>query len=177
MTRKNISQYQLSWDEARENEPAIRSFLLKKANIVRYTVRHDGIGCIGLYFIPLVPTFPKNYQKHSKFREFQEKHKEDYIRKETNNYLYDDVPQFPGSRFHHYYYKLTENILSEINEITLLSSPYGFEDPTFYYNNQIVCSVISHEPIIVLFITEEERKGLNQEGVLFDSLLDETDDE
>ncbi|MEI8143569.1 MAG: hypothetical protein WCG48_03085 [Candidatus Berkelbacteria bacterium] len=163
--------YLLSFDEARSNELLIRKFLLSKASKVRYTMRHEGWGCGLLIILPFILP-PKNYFRDMKFKETIKNLGKDFIEQKIDNTLYNDVANSRNSRFHHYFYRLSKNTTAEINKMTLLDSPYGFEDPTFYIDDLMIGSIISHEPVFVLYLTQEERRSLNQKGIVFETIED-----
>jgi hypothetical protein len=44
----------------------------------------------------------------------------------------------------------------------------NIEDPIFYNNDEIVGKIITHEPIIYLYLTCLEKNKLEKQGVIFD---------
>jgi len=162
MNKKEI--YNISFDSAREQEEMVRKYLLEKADIVRYT-NYPNEWALGILVIIPFPIY-----KNCRGKEFQkslQEFKADFIKKETNNMLYNGVPQ-ENHLVDHYYYRLSDRMKKFINEITLLSNPLGFADPTFYKENKIICSIISHEPVFVFILDDSERQELNQKGIIFD---------
>jgi hypothetical protein len=168
MARK---QYTLSFDKAQESEKIVRTFLLENSNIVRLTeISWTEIGFFKI----------KRFggEKDRKFVETLEKLEPFFLKKITNNKRFDDIEQGKKSRFNHYYYRLSPILKSSINKQTLIwnSFPpcseilifYGFEDLTFYKDDEMIGSVITHEPIIILHLTEPEKKKLEKQGVVFD---------
>lgn len=167
----SIHEYSISFDIDSEAERIIRDFLLRNSNIVRFTEIHWTEGsifkrkkCGGL--------------QDENFRETLNTLQEFFIKTEINNKKYSDIEQ--GKHIYtHYFYTLSPQIKTLINDETLLwdRSPYcsnhfyGFEDVTFYYDNFMRGSVITHEPIIILFLTPEEKNQLQRSGIVFDASL------
>ncbi len=74
----------------------------------------------------------------------------------------------------YFYFKLSNKIKQLINKETLVwnvspacDSFYGFENPTFYKKKEIIGEIISHEPIIFLFLTQREKSTIEKKGIEF----------
>lgn len=160
-------QYLLSWQEADLFERVVREFLLDYCDVVRYTSYPRSWGIKFFYFIPF-GIFIEDDRRDPRFLQAVEKLKGDLIKKITDNTMYNDVEQSKSTKMDHYFYDLSKKIKELLNDITLLNCPFGFNDPTFYRKDRLICSVISHEPIFVFRLTEKERRKLNSLGVVFD---------
>jgi len=159
--------YVLSSGEFTKVEPLIRAYLLSHGDTVRYSNYHDGLSLGCLFFLPVVIV----QRKPSKDPEFIETLKgleQDFIRKESTNTRYNNIPQGRKRNNRHYFYRLSTSMKQLINKTTLLLNPYGMADPTFYKNGEMIGCTISHEPVQVLYLTDEERMALNAHGVIFE---------
>lgn len=73
-----------------------------------------------------------------------------------------------------FFYRLSPKLKELLNKTTLIWSFddnkkgfYGFEDPAFFKDNKIVGYVITHEGMIVLYLTDREKKELEKKGIKF----------
>lgn len=156
----------ISYDNARKSEKLIRDLLLDKSNVIRLTEVHWREGFFFRKF---------GGEKDLKFVEVINKLNQAFIKKITNNKRFDLV-QGKKAQFNHYFYKLTPTLKNFINEETLFwnyAPPnskhfYGFEDIAFYKNDTMLGSIITHESIITLYLSDAELKKLIKAGVGFD---------
>lgn len=169
-------KYIISFDTAERFENVLKSFILEQANIVRLT-RMD--------WIEHEVGFPKLVKKHyahdkdPRLLVVLKQLKPYFIKKIRNNLNYDDIPQPNNRQFTHYFFKLTDSLRQMVKEESLylasIGNPdyskhfYGFEDPAFYKNDVMIGSVIGHEPMVTLFITEKDKEQLEKQGVKFDT--------
>lgn len=98
-----------------------------------------------------------------------------FVRKETSNCRYSNIKQFERSRFTHHFYNLSKEVGTLILTNGLFRQHsetdnkfYGFEDPTFYKEGNLKSCVISHEPLVIMHLTELEALELKTKGVKFD---------
>lgn len=170
--RTGRKMYTISWDKARRFEPKMREYLLDKADMVRYSSypKSTGLGCF--FIIPFV--FDEDQRSEREFKEALNEWQADLIKKEAKNTLYNDVEQTSDYLVDHYYYRLSAGNRKRINGLTLLSNPFGLADPTFYRGEEMIGAVISHEPIIILFLTDRELRFLKDRLIHFD--IDDPDD-
>lgn len=161
------NEYGIYFDIGKRDEKAILEFFLANADTLRLTITETTeigfclppIKRIGGYSDPVFLETLKNLQ-------------DDYIKNIINSEKYNDITQPCGQKFEHYFYRLSGKIKSGLKESSLLFNSYdkffyGFEDPTFYKEEQILGSVISHEPIIIMYLTVSEKERLTKEGVSF----------
>jgi len=158
------------WDykKIKKSEKIIRNFLLKNSDTLRLTEhkwseikffkikRHGG-------------------EKDEKFVSVLELLKPYFIKKVISDKKFNDIKQLGKSEFTHYLYKLSPKLKSLLNKETLFwhhcfesKNFYGFEDPTFYNKNTMLACAVTHEPYIVLYLTQQEKKLLEKQEVLFD---------
>lgn len=162
-------EYYLEFDQARQYDRSITEFLLEYCDTVRYTVTNfsHSCSCVTFLFVP-IPIFNKDIYRDKRFQNTLDQFSISLLREKRDNTKYNNIQQ--GNRkFHHYFYKTNNATLKYIKQYGILENPYGFEDPTFYKNNQMIASVISHEPIIILFLTDQERQALNRKNVIFEN--------
>ena len=94
------------------------------------------------------------------------------IRRFSDHTRYDNVRHPFISA--HYLYKNVRGLRALLNKETLIWRSeiskrfYGLEDPTFYKGKAMLGSVITHESMIILYLTNSEKKMLEKEGVIFD---------
>ncbi len=165
MTRK---EYTISDNNhVQKSEPVLRHFLLSHSDSIRLTeIRHVEIGFFRI----------KRFggEKDIKFIETLGKLKPFFIKKITNNQKYNDIEQHKNAKYNHYFYRLTPTLKTIINKEKLFfnyphfGSLHGFEDPTFYKKEVMMGGVITHEPIIILYLTAGEKSALEKKGVFFD---------
>ena len=73
-----------------------------------------------------------------------------------------------------HFYRFSPKLKSIINQEKLffnypnIEALYGLEDPAFYKNDLMIGSVITHEPIIILYLTATEKSTLEKNGAFFD---------
>ena len=164
MTRK---KYTISFDKAKKSEQTIRKFLLCNSDSVRLTEVHS----IEFGFFKINK---KVGEKDKKFIETLEKLKPFFIKRITNNKKFNDIEQSKKAKFNHYFYRLSPTLKSIINKEKLffnypnIEVLCGFEDPTFYKDDVMIGSIITHEPIIILYLTVMEKSTLEKNGAFFD---------
>ncbi|MBI4159418.1 hypothetical protein HY500_04135 [Candidatus Woesearchaeota archaeon] len=157
------------WDykKLKKSEKTIRKFLLKNSDTLRLTEHH----WVHIKFFKL-----KRHggEKDDRFVSILEKLKQHFIKKVTSDKKFNDLKQPGNFKFNHYFYKLSPKLKSLLNEETLLwhhcfesKNFYGFEDPTFYNKKNMLACIVTHEPYIILYLTEQEKKSLEKQGVLF----------
>lgn len=147
------NKYIISFNNARKSEEIIRCFLLEKSDIIKLT---------SVYWTTIWFFYIKKWgwKKDPKFLEVLKNLENDFIREEDKNF----------------YFKLTSKLKKLINEEKLfwicvpenVKHFYWFEDFTFYKNNEKICEIITHEPIIILYLNNSEKEKLTNEGVFFD---------
>ncbi len=163
------TEYTLSFDNAEESEEIVREFLLKNSDSLRLTEVHS----INLGFFKINRD---GGVKDEKFIETLDRIKPFFIKRITNNKKYNNIEQRKKAKFTHYFFKLSPKIKKMISQSTLFwnYAPlshglfYGFEDPTFYKKDIMIGCVITHEPIILLYLTPKEKLKLEKKGVFFD---------
>lgn len=157
-------------------EEAVRKFLLKGSNTVRLTRVNWSVSLFG-FLTAVNRKFGKQFGNDNdpKFISFRDKIQKDFIRKAVNNKKYANIQQ-GKQKWEHYFYRLSNDMKALFNKETLFFNPllsasspnfYGFEDPTFYRKDKIIGYVISHERMVVLYLTEQEKKLLEKQGVFF----------
>ena len=142
----------------KEQEQILRCFLIHNTDTIRLTriIWHHLI----------LPYKTIGSDKDPKFIQLVTSLKDDLIKKEVSNKKFNDVEQGKRKRFEHYYYKLSPAIIKTLNTETLsFKTPpntlfYGFEDPTFYKNNRMIASIISHENTAILYLDDKQAKEL-----------------
>ena len=160
-------EYSLSFDKAEKSEQAVRKFLLRNSDSVRLTEVHS----VELGFFKIKR---RGGEKDRRFIETLEKLKPFFIKKIINNKKFNDIEQSKKAKFTHYLYRLSPKLKLIINQEKLFfnypntKDLYGFEDPTFYKNDLMIGSVITHEPIIIMYLTVTEKSTLEKKGVVFD---------
>jgi hypothetical protein len=164
-----VKKYSVSFQQALQKEETIKNFLFEHSNIIRLTEIHwssknwnsDEISHLG-------------GSGDAKFRRTSEKLQADLLKQMSNRERFNDVEQNLDTDFNHYFYRLSDRIKKFIDEEWLYFTCshsnyfYGLEDPTFYYDDRMIGSVISHEPIVMLYIEERDKDILEQQGVQFD---------
>jgi hypothetical protein len=98
-----------------------------------------------------------------------------FIKKEINNKKYNDVAQSAKARVEHRYYKLTNELKAILDRVKFMVNRddeefYGFEDATFYLDDELVCCVISHENMAILRLKDSEASELEKNGVRLDEI-------
>lgn len=161
------NKYGIYFDIDERAEKAILEFFLANADILRLTM--DEITQICL--------FPPSIRRVGGYQDFKfiknlENFRGDYVRDEINSEKYNNITQPFGKKFHHYFFKLSDEIKNGFKNSLLFFNAYddffyGFEDPAFYKNGEMIGAVISHEPIVILYLTSEEKQRLDKEGVQF----------
>ena len=139
----------------------VLNYFLGNADIVRFTEVHE------LEFNWIIPK-RHGGQADELFQATLSKLDPFFIRKEISNLKYDDIKQFPRSRFTQYYYRLDKQLKTLLGEIGLFwraflesGRLYGFEDPTFYKGNSLLGGAISHE--LMVFVADQQlAKGLKE---------------
>ncbi|MDO8656560.1 MAG: hypothetical protein Q7K45_04940 [Nanoarchaeota archaeon] len=162
-------EYTISFNQAILSEKVILSFLLQTSNVVRFTEVHWR----ELSFLELEKLGGDN---DLKFVNTLNMIHHFFIRKITNNQRYNDIPQRKSFEYNHYFYRLTAKLKALLSKETLFWSSmppyatifYGLEDPTFYKEDEIIGSIITHEPIAILYLTLSEMRELKRKGVKFD---------
>jgi len=152
--------YFLDFDKAWKSEKIVRTFLLDNSTSVRFSkMRILNLG--------LSRSFAK---QHKKFNQFLEKIKPDLISKTAKS-----AGKIFKKQTESHKYKLSRKLKSLINKETILfyintaKFFYEFENPIFYKNGRKMGEVISHEPIITLYLTDSEKKLLKKKGIVFES--------
>jgi hypothetical protein len=147
-------EYTISFNRARKSEKVIRDFLLKKSNIIRLTKIYWSE-----FKFPQIKKF--GGENDPNFAKVLNNLKPAFIKKITNNKRFNDMDQ--GKKlFDHYFYKITPEVKELINKETLFWNSaksehfYGFEDLTFYQDDTMIGSVITHEPIVILYLNDVE---------------------
>ena len=156
-------------DDLYEGEDILRNFLFDNCNIIRFTnVPHIKIG---------LAQFKKAGGNRDKtFIATVDKLSPFFLKTLTNNMRFENIEQGKKKKFTHYFYRLSQEIKYHLNKETLLfdsynnsSCFYGFEDPTFYIDDIMAGCIISHEDELVLFLTEKEKKFLQDKGFTFET--------
>ena len=177
--KKKECWIELNKKEFEKQEELIRRFLLKNSSILRLT---RITWCPALFgFITLIGK--KGSKKafgtdtDPKFIKFNERLESDFIKRIVNNKKYNDLKQPLNQKYEHYFYKLSRKLRDLINKETLFFTNinnyydtenfYGFEDPTFYKNKEMIGYVISHELQVGLYLTEKERHNFENKGIKF----------
>lgn len=151
-----------------QSEEIIRPFLFERADRVRLTRAEWG---------ELRFTWPfyikKGMETDLAFVGIMALLQPHLLKTEVTNTRYPDRAQGKYSKFHHDHFALSDAVKHMLTENTLRRFPpggvlYGFEDPTFYAGEEILATVISHERSILLYLTEEERRFLEQQGVVLE---------
>lgn len=98
-----------------------------------------------------------------------------FIKKEINNKKYNNLIQSAKARIEHRYYRLTNELKEILKRVKLVVNRedeefYGFEDATFYADDELVCSVISHEDMAILRIDDSEASELEKNGVKLEEI-------
>lgn len=142
-------------------EGAVRQFLLSESDQVRFTAIESDDSNSNPH---------SDVQKHHSFLSTPQILSEDLISNEVSQVRFNGVKQSEGE-FRHFYYRLSPRLKEMLNQQTLLwgswnwGAFYGFEDPTFYSGRtgwkEMVGSVISHEPLIYLYLNNEDYKKLD----------------
>ena len=129
-------EYTLSFDKAEKSEKTIRKFLLNKADSVRFT--HRSVAKIGNnIFIVIDMKTPGDKKSEiigdkddpvfiSLLREL----KRDFIRKITNDKLFNDI-RHKGQLFDHYFYRMSSAMKKRLNKNSLFKA--WFKDDRHYY--------------------------------------------
>ena len=147
-------------------EKVVRTFLLKKSNIVRLTaVTWSEISWFKI----------RRFGGHRDlcFREIFGQLKPFFLKKVVNNKRYNNIVQSKRSKFTHYFFMLSPEIKKKLQEETLFWTIYqtiskyfyGFEDPVFYSDEIMIGSVITHMRQLNLFLRDEEKKALEMKSV------------
>jgi hypothetical protein len=164
-----MKEYTISFANAQKSEKAIRKYLLDNSDTIRLTE----YAWTELEFFKF-KLAKYGGEKDEKFKSTLEGLKAFFKRKVVNNTKYNDVRQSKDSRFTHYFYKLTPKLKKILNTETLFWNAmfskafYGFEDPTFYNKETKIGCVLTHEPMVFLYLTEKQKKELEKKGVVFD---------
>jgi hypothetical protein len=155
-------------NDAYDLEQTLRRFLLDHCDTLRLTaVTMLEIGFIALrrYGGSGDPRFLRTLEDLGPF----------FIEKIVNNKRFEDIEQGRKDRFHHYIYELAPRVRQLIEEETLFFDAatsarfYGFEDPTFYKDGEMIACTISHEDLILLFLDRNEKAALEVLGVGFET--------
>jgi len=163
----------------KKQEELIRKFFLKKSNILRLTRITWGTSLFG--FITLINKRGSKKvfgtDTDPKFIRFKERVDPYLLKRIANNKKYNDIKQPLNQKYEHYFYKLSKKLKDLISKETLFFSNinnyynsenfYGFEDPTFYKNKEMVGCVISHELQVCLNLTEKEKYNFENKGIKF----------
>jgi len=171
-------KYIISFAQAWKAEKLFKNLFLKHADMLRLT-RSEWIE----YKIGFPRLITKQHYGHDADPHFQDSmkaFKPYFLRKIRNNMRFNDIPQPNNQQFTHYFFRLSQKIKDMVNDESLYFYPgtggpnyskhfYGFEDPTFYKSEQMIGSVIGHEPIVTLFLIDSEKKQLGKQGVKFDT--------
>jgi hypothetical protein len=158
------------WDKnvLNDKREVILNFFMNDSNQVRFT----WIEWSSLWFF-----YFKRYwwEKDEKFKTVLVNLEKYFIKKETNNLLYNDSPQLSNLLFSHYYYRLSQEIKDKfLGDEYLFKSAnlddyfYCFEDPVFYMDDKIIGWVITHENMVFLYLDEQEKKDLLKQWVVFE---------
>lgn len=150
-----VENFDQHWQE-------IADFVFARANIVRLT--RTSWREIGFFYIR-----KKGEDNDPEMVRVLKSLENDFIKKEVNNLKYNDMPQAKISHFEHRFYRLSENIKARLVKVKLnvhgyQEHFYGFEDATFYQENEMICSIISHENTAILFLTENEVEELRSKS-------------
>ena len=140
--------------------------MLSKADQVRLTAAQWQEGLYGKRF---------GSEEDASFRSVLAALSSDLISVEVSRFRYNDVMQ-PAGEYQHYYYRLSAELKGLLDRQTLLwgswnwGSLYGFEDPTFYSastgTREMVGSVISHEPLIYLYLDLQDYEAFSTEHAI-----------
>lgn len=167
------TQYMTTFENTKESEGVLRKFLFDNSDKVRFTNTPIAFEAEkkGNKFM-IMSDGVAEAESGQEFQKTLEELKPDFIKQVINNKKYNDIEQSRNSRFTHYFYKLSNKIKEMITEETLFfhypvnqSKFHGFEDPTFYKGEEMIASVISHEPLVFLYLTTKEKEYLEFKGV------------
>jgi hypothetical protein len=169
-----LHAYKISQEEREQfvkKEQALRDFFLGHAITVRFT--HQPMKVLRFSWRTLFG-FEKALDANDPiFIELINSLQNDFIKKTITNERYQ-IKQ-PIGTFDHYFYHLSPNLKTRLNKETLIwylddkSSLRGFEDPSFYRDDELLGHVISHEQAVYINLDEREKMELEAKGVRFDS--------
>ena len=144
-------------------EKTVREFLLRKGDTLRLTRSSSWTEFKWLWIVR------HGTDKDAKVMRVKESLKPEFKKKIINNKLYDDASQWKF-KYSHYFFRLSAPIKKKLQEETLLwnmfpptsKNFFGFEDPTFYKEKEMIGGVVSHERYIFLCLTHAEKKALEK---------------
>lgn len=160
-------EYSISFQKAEKYEKKIRKFFLDHADVVRLTEAHWNE--LRFFYIKR-----RGGESDPKFKETMKTLHPFFQKTMKNQKKYNDVLQQGNTQFVHHFFRLTPKLKKCFEKEGLLfdlivsRNFYGLEDPTFYKKGVMRGSVISHEPIIIVYLTTKERNSIWKKGVKFD---------
>ncbi len=178
-------EYSLSFQKAEKAEKELKKFFLKEADMVRFTHRpiaQTSKGSKAFVVLGVGKSRDKKSVVHGDkkdpfFVQLLKELQKDFVKKARNDLLFYGI-KHKGELFDHYFYRLSSGMKKRLNSNSLCKPccanypmrrlPY-FEDPTFYKKGKMIGSIISHEPMVFLFLTDDEKKGFDRLNVEFDN--------
>lgn len=157
-----MPKHSIYFKNATDAEPIIREFLFANSDTVRLT-HWPKAKTFWIFVRPPKPKAEMEKDDKDTFQNFLDSVKEDFIKKEVEN-----------SKTEYYFFKLSSKIKELLTqyEYGLASGGGGLvpfmEDPTFYKDGEIIAHIISHEPIIDLYISNEKMEDFESQGVKFE---------
>lgn len=138
----------------------IEEFFLRHATVVRFTHRP---------WIQLFSFKKKATEQDPLFQQTLELLKSDFQSQETNNMLYNFMPQSKRASYTHYTYRLSDRMKGLLRQQGIFRDIegvlYGFFDPMFFIDQTMLGYLISHESTLGLYLTDEEHDELQAKGV------------
>lgn len=166
---KNKKEYWIEFNSINREkqvqiEKIIRKFLLSKSNNIRLT---------RIQWYEFLPPKKLGTDEDLKFIGCSKNLEKSLIKRILANWKYNHIIQSKENNIEHYIYKITNKIRLLINKETLFwnSSPpnsigfYGFEDPTFYKKDELIGGIISHEKMIYINLSDNEKKSITKKGI------------
>ena len=162
MDTDSVKQYSVSLDK--DSEPILRSYLLDYADTFRIT-RAEPWMEVHFFKINKFGT-----DDDPKLIAGQQTIRKDLFRKVASHKRYNDVYMGKRRRFIHQYYKLSVDLKQILNQETLgfgveSKTFYGYEDPTFYRGDQMLCSTMTLKGKIICNFTPSQVKLLMDKGL------------
>ncbi len=166
-------EYTLSFQNAEKSEKMIKKFLLERSDKIKMIIVPIYKEHASWFKKPL----EHNIYKKPSFIKFLKSFEKDFINKKSHR------ERSFGFKYYYeaYTYRLSKKLKSLLQRVNLtetindrITGLYGFEDPVFYKNNEVIAEIISHEPIFTLYLTENEKKELEKKGTMFDEIMIKT---
>jgi hypothetical protein len=152
----------------------LEKFLLNNSNEVRFTRVTWGKGCSPLAWFKINSS--GGSEKDVRFQKVLSNLKSDFIKTEISDSRFNNRKQPAGEQSTHDFYKMSTKVKDILSKETLnfkffeSADLYGYEDPAFYCNDEMLGVFISNENICVLTLTDKERKQLEKLGIVLSEL-------